>query len=369
MYTKKQQVPLYHGLRKERYDERRMVMLGIGIKAMEKGLLPDWMLRQGIRWNVKARYEEFADDIENAHERLEQFVSELSSSPVAIDTQKANEQHYEVPARFFELCLGKHLKYSSCYWSPMTKNLDAAEEEMLSITCERAGLVDGESILELGCGWGSLTLFMAEKFPHANITGVSNSHSQREFILSAAKERGLSNIEIITCDMNSFNPPDKYHRIVSVEMFEHMRNYQNLLRRIASWLHPDGSLFIHIFCHTQFAYPYETDGDHNWMGRYFFTGGVMPSKDLLLRFDAPLQINKQWMISGMHYAKTAEAWLDNMDKNKDEILRVFRPVYGEESLAWFYRWRAFFLACAEMFAYKKGQEWMVTHMQFSKQVQ
>ncbi len=345
-------------------------MMQLGIKAMELGLLPDFVLRKGIAYNCRQRLREFENkSVEQLQEDFESFIAELRGSPIALVPEAANEQHYEVSAEFFQLVLGPHLKYSSGLFKNESSTLAEAEEHMLAATTERLNLQDGQKVLELGCGWGSLTLWLAAHFPNSKITGVSNSASQREFIMGQAQKRGLSNVQIITADMNQFQAPDKYDRIVSVEMFEHMRNYQMLLGRCASWLKADGRLLIHIFCHKLYAYPYETEGADNWMGRHFFSGGIMPSRDLLGRFNNDMKIEKQWLVSGTHYAKTAEAWAQNMLSRREEVLSTLANIYGKSSATrWFYMWRTFFLACAELFNYNNGHEWMVTHIRFVKAV-
>jgi cyclopropane-fatty-acyl-phospholipid synthase len=335
---------------------------------MERGLISDSLIRLGIRCLSKKRLdEERALYNGSAPESTRRFVQELKSAPIAVHTVEANQQHYELPPEFFELTLGKYKKYSSCYWGNGATQLDGAEENSLLATCERAELVDGMDILELGCGWGSLSLWMAEKYPNSKIVAVSNSNPQREAISKNAKNRGLQNLMVLTEDMNRFSTEKKFDRVVSIEMFEHMRNYELLMENIASWLKPMGKLFIHIFCHREHSYFFETAGSDNWMGRYFFTGGVMPSESLLSNFQKDLSLEKQWRWDGRHYMKTSNAWLKNMDEKKSAILPIFRQVYGEEeSSIWFQRWRIFFMACAELFGYKRGKEWFVAHYLFKK---
>ncbi len=338
--------------------------MSVAIEAMERGWLPDSAIRFGIRRLLSRRLAQARTDAATGAE--EKFIASLSSSPVAIATDKANEQHYEVPAAFYLQVLGPHLKYSSCYWPDEIHDLGVAEAAMLELTCERAQLEDGMDILELGCGWGSLTLWMAKQYPNARITAVSNSNSQREFILKQAKERGLNHVQVITADMNDFSAETgHFDRVVSVEMFEHMRNYTELLHRVRTWLKPTGKLFVHIFCHADRTYPFETRGSYDWMARYFFTGGIMPAEKLLSRFDNDLQIEQQWSVPGQHYAKTLRAWLDLMDERHDTVMPILKEVYGDqEGARWFQRWRVFFMACEELFAFNEGQEWYVTHMLF-----
>jgi cyclopropane-fatty-acyl-phospholipid synthase len=339
------------------------------IELCERGLIPDPVTRYGIRRLCAQRLrDEGAFDLDQADRRFRTLLGELRSSPIAIETAAANEQHYEVPTRFFQLCLGKRLKYSGCYYPRGDESLDQAEEAMLALYGERAELSDGQEILELGCGWGSLTLWMAEKYPNAKITAVSNSHTQREHIESVCRQRGFGNVRVITCDVNRLGlDAGRFDRVVSVEMFEHMRNYDALLGNISRWLKTGGKLFVHIFCHRSLMYPFETQGDDNWMGRYFFTGGLMPSADTLLHFQQRLAIEQRWLVPGSHYQKTANHWLANQDANQAEVLRVLSAAYGEdEARRWHQRWRIFWMSCAELFGYDGGNEWLVGHYRFVK---
>jgi len=334
----------------------------------EQGFLPDALIRLGIRRLCAQRLrEEHAGGAIAAWTSFQRRIAELRASPLAIHTDAANEQHYELPPRFFELCLGKHLKYSSCHFSHGGESLDAAEAAMLALYGERAELADGLDILELGCGWGSLTLWMARYFPQSRITAVSNSRPQRDYIESRCRTLGIGNVSIINCDVNRLElPATQFDRVVSIEMFEHMRNYDRLLANISGWLRPRGKLFVHIFCHRELLYPFETHGDDNWMGRYFFTGGLMPSADTLLWFQRDLEIEQQWRLSGTHYEKTANAWLANQDAHRDEVLDVLRAVYGDAAQIWAQRWRMFWMACAELFGFRGGNEWLVGHYRFVK---
>ena len=287
---------------------------------------------------------------------------------MAIATDQANEQHYELPTDFFRKVLGPHMKYSSGYWDTGSTDLQTSEARMLKLSCERAELENGHRILELGCGWGSLTLWMAKEYPDAQITAISNSKTQKIYIDSQAAERGLTNIEVKTVNMISYEGEGEsiFDRVVSVEMFEHMKNYDKLLSRISSWLKPEGKLFVHIFTHREYAYHYEAKDESDWMARYFFTGGQMPSDDLLLYFQDKLSIEDHWQISGEHYQKTSEAWLTRMDESSDELKPLIAETYGEaDAKQWWVWWRCFFMACAELWGFQEGQEWIVSHYRFT----
>jgi len=333
------------------------------IDLIERGLVPDILTRAGIRRLCAQR---LADESLGAADRQRELLESLSRGPVAPVPEKANEQHYELPPAFMALALGPRMKYSSCLYETGKETLAQAEDAMLALTCARAELADGQRVLELGCGWGSLTLWMAEKYPNSRITAVSNSAPQREHILAAARARGFKNVEVLTRDMNEFQAPGAFDRIVSVEMFEHMRNYPELMRRVSTWLTPGGKLFVHIFCHKSLAYPFTDEGDDDWMARHFFTGGIMPSEGLLLNFQERLENDKMWIVDGRHYERTSNNWLDNLDRRRDEALEALRPVYGHDAALWLRRWRVFYMACAELFGYAGGSEWRVAHYLFRR---
>jgi cyclopropane-fatty-acyl-phospholipid synthase len=339
-------------------------LLRYGIECVERGWVPDWITRQQIRELCHHRVKLIRQTAPEQRERaMADLIRAMSDGPIAAVPEKANEQHYELPAEFFALALGPRRKYSCCYWDHTTQSLAEAENRSLALTCEHAGLIDGHEVLELGCGWGSLSLFMAEQYPQSRITAVSNSQPQREFIESQIAERQLKNLRVLTRDMNEFQAePQRFDRVVSVEMFEHMQNYEQLLDRVAGWLKPDGRLFVHIFCHRDVAYFYETEGDANWMGRHFFTGGLMPSADIFSRFPQRLAVQQRWFWDGRHYERTSNAWLKNLDARRTEALAILTRVYGPaEARRWWNRWRTFFLAVAEMFGIDHGAEWQVGH--------
>jgi cyclopropane-fatty-acyl-phospholipid synthase len=348
-------------------------MLQVLIDLTERGLFPDPLIRVVMRHLLYQRKRSLVA-LESKKGRYHQeYVKKLKESPLALATDEANRQHYEVPPEFFEKVLGPRRKYSSCFWSDGVTSLAEAETKALEITMDRAGLNQGQRILELGCGWGSLTLSMAEAFPDSSITAVSNSSSQRNFIESELKRRGLKNVTVLTRDLSRAENFDEelglFDRIVSVEMFEHFLNFEKLLEKVSHWLAPEGRLFVHIFTHDKVPYVFETEGADNWMGRYFFTGGQMPSRGLLRAFDQHLVIEKDWSWEGTHYQKTSEAWLRNQDSHRKEILEILKGVYGEaEAARWFQRWRMFFLAVSELFGYQSGKEWGVSHYRLKKKM-
>jgi cyclopropane-fatty-acyl-phospholipid synthase len=340
-----------------------------GIELAERGLVPDAAIRWGIRRLLRQRVRiESGRGIEEQQERFREFRSSIDSSPLAVNTADANIQHYEVPAEYFATVLGPHRKYSCCLYASPDTPLQQAEAAMLDLTCQRAGIADGQSVLELGCGWGSLSLWMASRYPGARVTAVSNSNSQREYIEQQARNRGLGNLRVITADMNGFDAdPAAYDRCVSVEMFEHMRNYRELFRRIAGWLKPGGRMFTHVFVHREVAYPFEIDGQNDWMAKHFFTGGTMPSAHLFTHYQSDLRLLDQWHVCGVHYSRTLEAWLKLHDSNRERIRGIFRGCYPPgEADRMFHRWRVFYLACSELFAYGGGREWFVSHFLFER---
>ncbi|HEV7232194.1 MAG TPA: cyclopropane-fatty-acyl-phospholipid synthase family protein [Bacteroidia bacterium] len=335
---------------------------------LEKNKIPDFLIRKKIRSLLAQRLrDEDKGNVVDNQVRLMALIASLKTENIAIETKAANEQHYEVPTAFYRYCLGKHLKYSSAYWKPETTDLNTAEKDMLELTCQRAELTEGQDVLELGCGWGSLSLFMAARYPKSRFTVLSNSGTQKLHIDEQAGERGISNLKVITSDINVFSLDEKFDRVVSVEMFEHMRNYEKLLGKVNVFLKDGGKLFVHIFTHVRLAYKFDVVDESDWMSKYFFSGGIMPSDHLLLYFNEHFAIEQHWRLNGMHYSKTSEAWLDNMDAHQAEIMPVFETTYGKDhALKWWVYWRIFFMACAELWGYNKGEEWIVSHYLFRK---
>ncbi len=335
------------------------------VLAAENGFLADKLVRIGIRRLLRARLSSLAELSESGE--CDGFLEATQGQPIAISTEQANEQHYEVPAEFYQRVLGHRLKYSCCYWPEHVESLDQAEDEALRLTCHHAALDDGMEILELGCGWGSLSLWMAQQYPTSRITAISNSNSQRKFIQKRAESVGISNLQVITADMNDFTAERRFDRVVSVEMFEHMRNHFELMRRIHCWLRPGGQLFVHLFNHKETPYLFDSQGESDWMGRHFFTGGMMPSADLLPRCAGPLNLIDRWHWNGMHYAKTCRAWLENQDACRAAVQETFAATYGQRHVRrWINRWRLFFMACEESFAFGGGDEWFVSHYRFQR---
>ena len=343
----------------------------VAVNWVEQGLVPDRVIRLGIRRLLKARLAELRSGDAVAVAQLTQsFVDELRNAPLALLPEKANEQHYEVPAAFFGAVLGSHRKYSSCFWGEgenAVHTLAQAEAAALQATCERAGLADGQEVLELGCGWGSLSLWMAERFRGSRITALSNSHSQREYIEAQAAQRGLTNLTVITRDINEFDTEQRFDRVVSVEMFEHLRNWPQAFGRVARWLNADGRFFMHVFAHREAPYAFVERDASDWMSKHFFSGGMMPSDDLALHCQDDLRLLRRWRWDGTHYERTSEAWLRNMDDQRDTLMPLFEQTYGrEEAGVWWMRWRLFFMSVAELFGYDDGQQWWVSHYLFQK---
>ena len=328
------------------------------ITAFESAPLPDPIRRAAVNLLVGGARRSLAGAPADANTV---FAREMAAFPIALHTAAANDQHYELPAAFFTRVLGPHLKYSSCLYPTGVEDLERAEALALAETCLHADLKDGQQILELGCGWGSLSLWMAEAYPCARILSVSNSGSQRAFIEARAAERGLSNLQVITADMNVFTTDLRFDRVVSVEMFEHMANWRALLTRVHGWLKPDGALFLHVFSHARAPYRFDVDDPADWIAQHFFTGGIMPSHALIHAFSDLFTVEADWRWSGEHYARTAEDWLANFDRNAAEIGAVLREVYGRDARLWARRWRLFFMATAGLFGHAGGREWGVSH--------
>ena len=339
----------------------------VAVNWVEQGLVPDRVVRLGIRRLLKARLTELrSDDVAATADLTQAFLGDLRHAPLALLPEKANEQHYEVPAEFFGAVLGTHRKYSSCHWPDGVTTLAQAEAAALAATCERAGLADGQQVLELGCGWGSLTLWMAERYPGSQITALSNSASQREHIEAQAAQRGLANVRVVTRDFNDFDTTDRFDRIVSVEMFEHLRNWPQAFAQVARWLVSDGLFFMHVFAHRDAAYEFVERDASDWMSKHFFSGGMMPSDDLALQCQDDLRLLRRWRWDGTHYQRTSEAWLRNMDEQRAALWPLFERTYGADAGVWWMRWRLFFMSVAELFGFEDGQQWWVSHYLFEK---
>ncbi len=338
------------------------------LKWIETNRIPDWLIRLGIRASLEigGRRRERASQDEREARRLA-LIATLRQSPIAIEVDVPNWQHYEVPAEFFQLVLGTRLKYSCCYWPPGVNSLDQAEDAMFQLTCERAQLEDGMDILDLGCGWGSFSLWVAEHYPNSRIVAVSNSRSQKEHIDACCRRQNIQTIQTITADVSYLSLDRRFDRIVSIEMFEHMKNYPQLMSNLAACLKPDGKLFVHIFSHREFAYEFDASNPGNWMAQTFFTGGLMPSDDLLLHFQRDLVLSEHWRVSGLHYARTLRAWLDKLDKDQAQVRKVLARTYGaDKETLWLVNWRLFFMACEETWKLRRGTEYLVSHYLFDK---
>jgi cyclopropane-fatty-acyl-phospholipid synthase len=337
-----------------------MNALANAITAFERAPAPDSLTRAGIDFLVGSARKRLSDAPAEAERR---FAQQMAERPIAENTAEANEQHYELPEEFFGMILGPHRKYSSCFYESAQDTLADAEAMALALTAQHADLTDGQTVLELGCGWGSLSLWMAEHYPASRIVSVSNSASQRRYIEGQAAARGLGNLQVITADMNGFEPPKglRFDRVVSVEMFEHMANWPGLLGRVRGWLKPDGRLFLHVFTHRSTPYRFDAADKTDWIARYFFTGGVMPSHGLIEQFDDLFRLEQAWRWSGEHYRRTSDEWLANFDRNRAGIDKVLKDVYGADAALWRRRWRLFFLSVSGLFGHRGGAEWGVSH--------
>jgi len=335
-----------------------MSLITAATRFVERAPLPDALSKLG----VAALVDRTSRSLSGRADPSEiEFARDMDRFPVALHVQAANQQHYELPAEFFTLTLGPARKYSCCLYPTGDETLAQAETLALEATIERADLRDGQQILELGCGWGSLSLFMAKRFPMARITAVSNSASQRRFIEQAAADRCLENLRVITADMNAFESEQVYDRVVSVEMFEHMSNWGELLARIRAWLAPEGRLFVHVFTHRAKSYRFDDRDEADWIAQHFFTGGIMPSHGLMMRFPEFFAVEQDWRWSGAHYQRTALDWLDNFDTNRTAVDTILAEVYSADADLWRRRWRLFFLATAGLFGHANGNEWGVSH--------
>lgn len=335
----------------------------LAIRLAENGRVPDPVLRLGIRWLVR---ETLRRETTGGERRQAAIRQQLSSAVLAECTQEANAQHYELPIAFFKYALGCHLKYSAGYWPETCTTLDESEEAALQLVGKRANLQDGMSVLDLGCGWGAFALWAAQNYPQSRITALTNSILQCEFIQQRARERGLGNLEVCRADINLFETTKRFDRIVSIEMMEHVRNHANLFKRLSGWLKEDGRVFVHVFSHIRYAYLFDVQSDSDWMERYFFSGGMMPSHGLFAEYEKDLVIETTWRLDGTHYERTLNAWLGRMDQHREEVIASFSHRYAADAALWFQRWRLFFMASAELFGYRGGSEWGISHYLFHK---
>lgn len=336
--------------------------------SLERNFLPDAVVRRFTRLLLASRIRsQFKPSSQLQLSDFLHFVHALREMPIAIKTDKPKAQHYELPTSFFKLVLGKNLKYSSCYFKDKSSTLEDAEEAMLQMYCERSQLKDGHSVLDVGCGWGSLSLYIAQNYKNCQVTGICNSTTQKDYIEEQCRDLQLNNVNIIVADISTFEMEAEYDRIISIEMFEHMKNYKDLLKKISGWMKQDSLLFVHHFCHKVFAYHFEDKNEDDWITRYFFEGGTMPSANLLLYFQDDVSIVDHWLVNGKHYSQTSEEWLKRMDKNIASIKPIMATTYGKDSaVKWTVYWRTFFIAVAELFGYNNGEEWMVCHLLFKK---
>jgi len=337
-------------------------------KLLELGLIPDYYVRSKVRNGLIDQIKDMNQDgnVETAQDNLNKFIEEIKTMPIAINQSNANDQHYEVPSEFYVKVLGSYLKYSCGLWPNDDTTLEESELEMLKLYCQRADLKKGQTVLDLGCGWGSVALYVAENYPESNVYALSNSSTQKKYIMDQASAKGLENLTVFTGDVSVFENEDwseKFDRVISIEMFEHMKNYEALMSKISTWMTKTGKLFVHIFTHQKCSYHF----NKGWMAKTFFTGGTMPSHDLLLHFQRDLKLEKRWSINGQHYAKTLDAWLARMDSCYNEVWPILQDTYGKENAArWYVNWRMFFIVCSETFGYNQGNEWTISHYCFKK---
>ncbi|XP_073000195.1 (S)-coclaurine N-methyltransferase-like isoform X1 [Typha latifolia] len=338
------------------------------LAALERNVLPDAVVRRLTRVLLASRLRlGYLPTAELQLSHLLRFKHSLEEMPIAVETDKAKTQHYEVPTSFFKLVLGKKLKYSCCYFKDMSSTLEDAEDAMMEVYCDRAQIKDGQKVLDVGCGWGSLSLHIAKKYRNCSVTGICNSKTQKAFIEEQCRDLELSNVQIIVADISKLQMEASFDRIISIEMFEHMKNYKELLKKLSMWMKQDSLLFIHHFCHKTFAYHFEDKNEDDWITRYFFSGGTMPSADLLLYFQEDVAVVDHWLVNGTHYSRTSEEWLKRMDQNIASIRPTFESTYGKDSATkWIAYWRTFFISVAELFGYNNGEEWMVALYLFKK---